>query len=134
MFGSKTQQIRNLERLVRVRTAERDEARGDYKAAHADIRHLAGTIRRLEDKLARSERGRRNLRELLTRHRDSMSRGMATQARLDRALRACARYRRQAALDRTCFNELAARYWDALGYGPDTLAKLDPSYATEAAE
>jgi hypothetical protein len=53
-------------------------------------------------------------------------------ARLDRALRACARYRRQAALDRTVFNQLSARYWDALGYGPETLAKLDPSYRTEA--
>ncbi|MET9465838.1 hypothetical protein ABZY44_13725 [Streptomyces sp. NPDC006544] len=39
MFG-KAQKIRDLERLVRVRTAERDEARGDYKAAHADLRYL----------------------------------------------------------------------------------------------
>ncbi|MCX4540464.1 hypothetical protein [Streptomyces sp. NBC_01565] len=41
MLGKKSQQIRNLERLVRIRTAERDEARGDYRAAHADIRSLA---------------------------------------------------------------------------------------------
>lgn len=102
MLGRKTREIADLKRALRVRTAERDVA---VAGAHAD-RHAMRTATRL---YAEDYRGRR----------------------LARALRACARYRRQAAVDRSCFNELAARYWDALGYGPDTLAKLDPSYATE---
>jgi hypothetical protein len=105
MFGRKSQKIRNLERLARIRTAERDEALGDLRAARYAARKTA-----------------------------SLFAADPIPERLARALRACARYRRQAAIDRVCFDELAARYWDALGYGPETLAKLDPSYATEAAE
>jgi hypothetical protein len=50
---------------------------------------------RLRAKLARSEQGRRNLRELLNHHRDMGPLGMRQQHRnrLDRALRACVRYR-----------------------------------------
>lgn len=104
MFSRKTQKIRDLERLVRVRTAERDESRGDYKAAHADIRHLAQQLveeqrvtRDLRARLAKSEQGRRNLLGLLAHHRDTGPYGQlkVVRARLDRALRACARYRAQ---------------------------------------
>lgn len=102
MFGRKSQKIRDLERLVRVRTGERDEAHGDYKAAHADVRSLAQqlateqkTTRALRTRLAKSEQGRRNLLGLLAHHRDTGPYGQLTviRTRLDRALRACARYR-----------------------------------------
>ncbi|MEU6758018.1 hypothetical protein [Streptomyces sp. NPDC046685] len=184
MFNRKNQQIRDLERLVRVRTAERDEAWGDYKALHADLRYLASQLaereqqsvpavmepeanvehtklwslidwslwgsgmgdtfrERLADQFIRAITPEQHAQALelirwWTEDRGRLPLGRERyedqQARLHRALRACARYRRQAALDRTCFDELAARYWDALGYGPDTLAKLDPSYATGADE
>ena len=107
MFGSKRRQIEDLKQLLRVQDGKLADAKDDLRA----VRHAA-----------RAEQW------------EAVGEAQAVHARLERALRVCARYRAQAAIDRACFNELAARYWQALGYGPDTLARLDPSYAKEDPE
>ncbi|MFE2323621.1 hypothetical protein ACFXD5_06805 [Streptomyces sp. NPDC059385] len=182
MFWKKAQQIRDLERLVRVRTGERDEALEDLRATRYEARRAAEFIDEqqatpaaaaAESAVEHSElwslidwslwgsgmgdtfretladqfiaaitpEQHQQALELIRwwtedRGREPLGRRRYEdqQRRLKRALRACARYRTAAVVDRKCFDELAARYWDALGYGPDTLAALDPSYRTEDAK
>jgi chromosome segregation ATPase len=79
---------------LRAENAELHQHHAEDRDALTEMR---ATIEQYRRKLAKSEQGRRNLRGLLDRHLNSLGVLKTTRARLDRALRACARYRAELA-------------------------------------
>ncbi|MFJ1865494.1 hypothetical protein ACIOD1_12765 [Streptomyces sp. NPDC088097] len=89
MFGRKSQKIANLERLVRIRTAELADTREDYKALRGDVRDIV-----LSD----------------------LDSAAVQNARLARAVRACARYRAELSKQGRASKRLASQLLDATGH------------------
>jgi hypothetical protein len=97
MFISRSRYNQLLARVEMYREAA-DDARKVQRAAlttNARIAEQVVDTTGLRDRLAKSEQGRRNLMGLLEHHRDMGALGLLRKSgdRLDRALRACARYR-----------------------------------------
>lgn len=108
-----------LARTEMYRQAASD-ARNVQRAALATNARIAEQVvdtTGLRERLAKSEQGRRNLMGLLEHHRDTGALGLLRECgkRLDRALRACARYRAENARLRSHLAQLQRGYDAAVG-------------------
>lgn len=97
MFISRSRYNQLLARVDMYHQAATD-TRNVQRAALATNARIAEQVvdtTGLRERLAKSEQGRRNLMGLLEHHRDTGALGLLRKSgeRLDRALRACARYR-----------------------------------------
>lgn len=119
MFISRSRYNELLARVEMYREAAND-ARKVQRAAlttNARIAEQVVDTTGLRARLAKSEQGRRNLMGLLEHHRDMGALGLlrACGNRLDRALRACARYRAENARLRSHLAQLQRGYDAAVG-------------------